>query len=148
MIVRPACHRDVPEVSALEAELFGRDAWSPRLVEGELTHELRRAVVAVVGETVVGYAVLFVVGDTVDLHRIGVSLHHQRRGIASELLAALDLETHPQVLLEVRADNAPAIALYESAGFVAVSTRRHYYADGGDALLMRRDGVTRDEPDG
>lgn len=139
MIVRPARHRDVSEVSALEAELFGRDAWSPKLVEGELTHPLRRSVVAVVGESVVGYAILFEVAETVDLQRIGVSVHHQRRGIAGALLSALDLDGYPRVLLEVRADNVAAITLYESAGFAAVTTRRSYYADGSDALLMQRD---------
>jgi ribosomal-protein-alanine N-acetyltransferase len=42
--------------------------------------------------------------------------------------------------LEVRAGNAPAIALYEGEGFVRVGVRRGYYpAAGGreDALLLR-----------
>ncbi|HET7325658.1 MAG TPA: ribosomal protein S18-alanine N-acetyltransferase [Nocardioidaceae bacterium] len=140
MIVRAARPSDVSEVSALEAELFGRDAWSPKLVEAELTHSLRTAVVAVVGANIVGYAIVLQVADTTDLQRIGVSLHHQRRGVALALLNALDLDMHPRVLLEVRTDNAPAIALYQSVGFATIATRRGYYADGGDALLMRREG--------
>ena len=41
-------------------------------------------------------------------------------------------------LLEVRADNARALALYESLGFVPIGQRRRYYPDGGDALILRR----------
>ena len=43
------------------------------------------------------------------------------------------------VMLEVRADNAPARALYDRNGYEVVSTRRAYYQPGGvDALVMRK----------
>ncbi|RYJ01809.1 MAG: ribosomal-protein-alanine acetyltransferase, partial [Acetobacteraceae bacterium] len=34
--------------------------------------------------------------------------------------------------------NAAALALYRAAGFEEVGRRRRYYADGDDALVMRR----------
>jgi [ribosomal protein S18]-alanine N-acetyltransferase len=139
VIVRPTQASDVAQVSALEAELFGRDAWSPKLVEGELTHHLRQSVVAAEGDTLIGYAVLFAVGDTVDLEQIAVSVHHRRRGVALALLDGLSIASFPRVLLEVRADNQPAIGLYGSVGFEVVTTRRSHYADGGDALVMQRE---------
>ena len=43
------------------------------------------------------------------------------------------------VFLEVRTDNAAAIALYESAGFVNVGLRKRYYrVSGADAYTMQR----------
>jgi ribosomal protein S18 acetylase RimI-like enzyme len=40
------------------------------------------------------------------------------------------------IFLEVRTDNAPALALYRSAGFEASRVRKGYYQDGCDALEM------------
>jgi ribosomal-protein-alanine N-acetyltransferase len=51
------------------------------------------------------------------------------------------------VLLEVRASNAPARALYRSAGFFEHGVRRAYYSDNGeDAIEMRLDLSTSSEP--
>ena len=40
-----------------------------------------------------------------------------------------------RIHLEVRANNRPAIELYERFGFLHVGLRRHYYRDGTDARL-------------
>jgi ribosomal-protein-alanine N-acetyltransferase len=51
-----------------------------------------------------------------------------------------------RLLLEVREDNAGAIAFYESQGFVEIARRRLYYRDGATAVVLslgleRRDGA-------
>jgi ribosomal-protein-alanine N-acetyltransferase len=43
------------------------------------------------------------------------------------------------MFLEVAAGNVAALALYRAAGFAEVGRRVRYYADGSDALVMRRD---------
>jgi ribosomal-protein-alanine N-acetyltransferase len=43
------------------------------------------------------------------------------------------------MFLEVSERNAAARALYAAAGFAEVGRRRRYYADGADALVLRRD---------
>jgi ribosomal-protein-alanine N-acetyltransferase len=62
------------------------------------------------------------------------------QGIAIALLDALEATalTHgaERLFLEVRADNAPAIGLYERQGFEKIGRRPRYYADGVDALLF------------
>jgi [ribosomal protein S18]-alanine N-acetyltransferase len=74
---------------------------------------------------------------------IGVTSGNQRKGIGTELLLAMLGEARKrgatQVDLEVRADNAVAIALYEKHGFESLGVRRGYYQpSGADALVMRR----------
>ena len=43
------------------------------------------------------------------------------------------------LLLEVRADNEPALGLYERSGFERLTLRRRYYQPGDvDAVIMRK----------
>ena len=43
-----------------------------------------------------------------------------------------------QALLEVRADNDAALALYRACQFEPTGRRKRYYRDGGDAVVMTR----------
>jgi ribosomal-protein-alanine N-acetyltransferase len=64
----------------------------------------------------------------------------QGGGIGRALLRDLLAHAGPRrVVLEVRTDNAAAIALYESEGFVILGVRRRYYRpSGADAYTMAR----------
>lgn len=148
MTVRPARPDDVPAVAALEADNLGADAWSAALVaegvDGRLptvSYLVAEAAGEVVGE-VVGHAVASVVGDIAELQRIAVDPAHRRSGLATELLdAVVELAraaAADRLLLEVREDNAGALAFYAARGFVEVDRRRRYYRDGTTAVVMRR----------
>lgn len=132
----------LPQVQAIEADLFPADPWSPEQFWQELAQPTRTYLVALDDGDVVGYAGTFALPPDADIQTVGVRPDQQGRGVARLLLTALldDAEgrgtTH--TLLEVRADNARALALYESLGFVPISQRRRYYPDGGDALILRR----------
>ena len=76
-------------------------------------------------DTLVGYAGISRLGRTppyeYEIHTIGVDPAYQGRGIGRGLLTRLlEFADGGAVFLEVRTDNAAAIALYESAGFVNV----------------------------
>jgi ribosomal-protein-alanine N-acetyltransferase len=91
-------------------------------------------------EALLGYVVLTDVGDVVDLERIGVRRDHRRAGLASSLLDAALRDAAPdRVLLEVRADNEPALAFYARSGFAEIDRRRRYYRDGTDAVVLELD---------
>ena len=139
MIVRAATVADVTAVTALEAAVFGPDAWSEASVTEELTGPRRRAWVAEEG-AVVGYAVSSYAGDVADLQRVAVDPAHQGRGIASTLVRTLTdaarADGAERVLLEVAADNEPALALYARHGFGEIDRRLAYYRDGRDALVL------------
>jgi len=135
---------DLDVVLPLEAALFPDDPWSAGIFWSELAGwpATRHYVVAERRGAVVGYAGLAVVHDA-DVQTLAVAPEEQGRGLGRRLLADLlaeaDRRHAPAVLLEVRADNAPARALYASAGFAEIATRRGYY-DGGqvDGVVMRR----------
>ncbi|MGA8994900.1 MAG: GNAT family N-acetyltransferase [Nocardioidaceae bacterium] len=144
MRLSPATAGDVEEVVGLERTSFGADAWSRDSVLVELTGPRRTAVVARTGTgELAGYAVSATAGEVTDLQRVAVEPGHRRAGLARRLLAAVD--TGHGMLLEVSADNAPALALYGSEGFTEIARRGGYYRDGSDAVVMKREASGRRE---
>ena len=144
-MIRPATTDDLDAIAGLVWENLGRDAWSRALVEEGVAGELPtvRYLVATDGDEVVGHAVVSVVADISELQRIAVDAAHRRTGLATSLLEevmglARD-EGADRLLLEVREDNAGAIAFYVARGFVEIDRRPRYYRDGGTAVVMRRD---------
>lgn len=146
-LVRPAGAADVEAVARLEQECLGADAWSEGLVRQGVLGDLPTItyLVAEVEGDVVGHAVTSSAGDIAELQRIAVDEEHRRRGIAGALLAgvvdAARRTPADRLLLEVREDNAGALAFYAGQGFVAIDRRPRYYADGTTAVVMRR-GLT------
>ena len=140
---------DVEAVQALDAELFGPTAWTPGTFWGELAAGPSRWYVVAEtrpdggGEAVLaGYAGLLVSAGDADVQTIGVAPSAQGRGVGTVLLRALTERAARSgataLLLEVRADNTPAISLYTREGFERVAVRRRYYQPGDvDALVMR-----------
>ncbi|GGM02968.1 GNAT family N-acetyltransferase [Nakamurella endophytica] len=89
---------------------------------------------------VLAYAGLARTDDEAEVQTIGVRPDRQHAGLGRVLLRDLLRAAGPRrVLLEVRTDNAPAIALYESEGFRRMGVRRGYYQpSGADAWTMER----------
>lgn len=88
------------------------------------------------------FSLAWSVADELQLLDIATHPDHRRKGLARALLSALlDHARRTQkrlFLLEVRASNRPAIALYQDLGFQTTGVRRGYYSDTGeDALEMR-----------
>ena len=82
---------------------------------------------------------------------IGVDPAAQRHGVGRQLLAALIERSRKvkaeAVLLEVRVDNAPAIAMYREFGFEVLGVRKRYYQpENMDAFTMRLDLAAAADP--
>ena len=130
----------VAAVAELERQNFS-EPWPEIAVRSELTNPLSLWLVALDGETVVGYVGSQTVLQEADMMNIAVADSHRRRGIARALVEELirQLDAY-QLSLEVRASNAPAIALYENLGFVQVGLRKNYYRKPKeDALILRKE---------
>lgn len=92
------------------------------------------------------YAVLMPGVDEAELLNMAVAKEYQRRGLGSMMLIAMlkmaASRELSRVLLEVRASNLAAMALYCSAGFKQVNVRRGYYRNmkgNEDAIVMACD---------
>ena len=142
-MIRAATPDDLAAVVALESESLGVDAWSEHLLAEGIAGRLPTVhyLVAEVDGALVGHAVTSLAGDIAELQRIAVTPAARRTGVASRLLAASvtlagDSEAD-RMLLEVRSDNAGALAFYAAEGFVEVDRRPKYYRDGATAVVMR-----------
>lgn len=89
-----------------------------------------------------GFIIGRVVAGEAELLTIAVTPEAQGRGIGGRLvarfLAEAVLRGAANVFLEVAADNAAGLALYQKAGFVASGRRRGYFGPGVDAIAMAR----------
>lgn len=132
----------IPEVHAIETACFAIDPWSVEQFWGELAQPTRAYRVAIRDGKVIGYAGIFRAGADADIQTIAVRPGEQRHGIGRLLLRALMKAARESgarsLLLEVRADNSPAIAMYEAESFEQIALRSRYYPDGSDALILRR----------
>ena len=133
----------VPQVAELERICFA-DPWSEKSVASELDNKWALWLVALDGDTVVGYIGSQTAVDETDVMNVAVHPDHRRQGIAEALIEKLVQELKARgshaLMLEVRASNAPAIALYEKLGFLQVGLRKNYYRNPKeDALILRKE---------
>ena len=133
----------VPQSAALEKVCFS-DPWSEESIAPELTNPLSYWLVAMDGDTVAGYVGSQSVLGESDMMNVAVSPQYRRQGIGRLLIETLIADLRAQgnhtLTLEVRASNTPAIALYESLGFLAVGRRPNYYrTPREDALILRKE---------
>jgi len=132
----------VPQVAQLEKLCFA-DPWSEMSIASELQSIWSYWVVALDGDQLVGYVGSQSSFDESDIMNIAVHPDWRRQGIAESLIGALIAELKKRgshaLLLEVRASNDPAIALYGKLGFRQVGRRKNYYRNPKeDALILRK----------
>jgi ribosomal-protein-alanine N-acetyltransferase len=137
---------DIPAVMEIESELFEDDAWSEGMFWSELAERSTRRYLVEDDDAGIlcAYAGLCAYAPhEAYVQTIAVAPDAQRRGIGDTLVTELIAESVrrgcPHLDLEVRADNDPAIRLYERHGFTRIGLRRGYYQpSNADAVVMRR----------
>lgn len=135
---------DLPAIAALEAEVYDEDAaWG---LDDYAEHFAEPGSHYLLCETpdgrLIAYAVAGVEDDVAHIIAITVAESHRRCKVGQFALEQLLLWAATtdavDVVLEVREDNLPAIALYERFGFVHGSRELDLYGPGVHALMMRR----------
>ncbi len=144
--IRRMTPADLDRVIEIAASLSQAPHWPREVYMAALGAELAPRRIALVVEdaasgVVAGFAVAWLTPPEAELETIAVAAGFQRRGLARQLFqalaGALRQERVSVTLLEVRASNTQAQALYRALGFEVAGRRPRYYADPvEDAVLM------------
>ncbi|MBF4490822.1 ribosomal protein S18-alanine N-acetyltransferase [Psychrobacter sp. N25K4-3-2] len=136
----------IQAVANIETMVQPQDAWGYQTIIELLEQDSIDLLVVYQIDEVVGYCLYQVIFEQAEILRIGTHPDYQRQGIASQVFAKLNTELMnskvENLLLEVRADNFSAIALYEQQGLAVINRRKGYYQmphrPAIDALIMQR----------
>lgn len=136
----------IQSVANIETMVQPQDAWGYQTIIELLAQDSINLSVVYQIDKIVGYCLYQVVFEQAEILRIGTHPDYQRQGIASQVFAKLNTELMnnkvENLLLEVRADNFSAIALYEQQGLAVIHRRKGYYQmphrPAIDALIMQR----------
>lgn len=139
LTIRPFHCNDLPRILTIERQCHAYP-WSEEIFREEMATAHSRLWVCVDGEEIAGFLCWWTISGEIEIQNVATALRHRRKGVGRSLLAAVlaaaSREGISRALLEVRVGNLGAIDLYREFGFSDCGTRRCYYPDGEDALLM------------
>lgn len=148
MTVRSAVPADAADIVRLEEGFPASQRWSEAAWREEIESPEHLVLVAE-ADGVVAACAWRAAFDVAELYRVIVAPARRRQGLAGDLmrrgLAWARGQGAERVMLEVAADNEPAIALYRDHGFAQVAGRADYYGRGRDALIMELP-LVKEEP--
>jgi ribosomal protein S18 acetylase RimI-like enzyme len=144
---------DVKPIEALETRAFASDRLSARSLRDYLKSPAASVLVAEdEAGRLAGYAIVRFRRATsvARLYSIAVAEDARGRGVGEQLLTAAEDEARRRgdlfMRLEVRADNASAIALYERLGYKAFGRHMDYYEDHAEAIRLEKRIIGRAPP--
>ena len=130
---------DAKEITELEKNIFGVDAYPDYLVEFLINYS-DFFVVACVDNSIVGYICCEIKLGRGHVITIAVDDRYRRRGIGSKLMKMFILYALKhgvkEIYLEVSVRNKEAISFYRKFGFEVTGYLPRFYRDGSDAYVM------------
>ena len=140
VVIRPMDMANVHQVAELEKICFA-DPWSLRSLQYEAINPGAVYLIAMRGESVLGYVGMHHVADEGHITNVAVAPAWRRKGIGRALILSLIAYARQQEMafltLEVRASNEAAAALYGGFGFAPAGLRKRYYKSPvEDAIIM------------
>ena len=140
---------DLEEVYAIETRSYPHP-WTLNIFQGELSKPDKRIyLVARLAGKIIGYGGMMITDSEGHITNLAVDVPYRRKGIGTlltiRLIEMAMLKGLHWLTLEVRESNDKAQKLYEKFGFRQVGTRKNYYSDGENAVIMWTDDIASKE---
>lgn len=114
--------------------------WNYNVFKQELENPNSEYFVAILNETIVGFAGIWTAVDDIHITNIVTKKSHRNQGIGKKLLEHLikisKQKNLSSLTLEVNEKNEPAIKLYEQYNFKKIGKRKNYYKQNENAIIM------------
>ena len=126
-------------LSAIHARAFPADeCWDERIIAGQLSQPGVFGLIDARG----GMILARQAADEAEVLTLAVVPERRQQGVGASLITAIAEEARQRgahaLFLEVSTRNPAARGLYQRLGFVQVGRRAAYYADGSDALTLKK----------
>ena len=114
--------------------------WNYNVFKQELENPNSEYFVAILNETIVGFAGIWTAVDDIHITNIVTKKDLRNQGIGKKLLEHLikisKQKNLSSLTLEVNEKNEPAINLYEQYNFKKIGKRKNYYKQNENAIIM------------
>ncbi|OGG59709.1 hypothetical protein A2765_03920 [Candidatus Kaiserbacteria bacterium RIFCSPHIGHO2_01_FULL_56_24] len=141
-----ASMQDVDTFLALERKVSGLPTYSPTLSEEEMRRDLETGVAYLIKHenTPIGSIMYDEKGDVAYISYMVVDPAYQGRGVARKALISVleELKGKRRIELVTHPDNAKALKLYQSLGFIVEGRKENYYGDGEPRLMLVKENQT------
>ncbi|VVM17823.1 Isocitrate dehydrogenase [NADP] (EC [uncultured Gammaproteobacteria bacterium] len=129
--------QDIEDVLVIE-RLAYKIPWN----KAKFTHSLHNpntvACLIFKDNQVLGYSIALRASKVADLLNICIHPDYQHQGLGKKLFVyQLQASGVKEVFIEVRTSNHSALSFYKKLRFEAINTRKKYYSDGEDAIILR-----------
>lgn len=146
MGVRTATPADFQKLVVIAENIFNRlekkasFSWPEHLLRSELGSVTATLVFEDEACELLGFLSFRQLPDYYEISVLGTDPVAQKTGVQTQLIQYLqDLAAKQRIdiLLEVHHENEQALRLYSRLGFLLIHSRRNYYQDGAEALVLK-----------
>ncbi len=136
--VRAMKAQDISALVEIDAE-SNPTCWTAESFERELSLPHSVSLVSAAGSAIVGFAVGWIVTDTLQILQLAVTPAFRRLGVGKMLVQTIldraQQQNCAKAQLELRSRNDAALKFYQQSGFYKSGLRKNFYPD-DDAVLM------------
>lgn len=142
MNVLPLTEKDVLKIVEFEKANFD-DGWTSEMFFSAFKTGRFFGYKILLKDELIGFITYSITDDCSDLESIVVKSNYRSQGygkvLIDQYLSSAKAKGVKNFFLEVRKSNVAAISLYEKRGYSLVNERKKYYADGENALILKKE---------